>query len=117
MQRVRRGSIILISVALVGCGQWERYEVLESSTGVYATVGVPPSRDAMSICFADRPLDICSRSQAVFVSYRSRDGNEYWDEPNVFVIHQTGGEIWKRPPTDPIRVAGQQVRIRLEYTP
>ena len=111
----RRLALALVLRALAGCDYWPNQRVIPSGTGVYAVVGVPTPKGARSVCLADRPIRGCPPSLAVFDGAYAREGDVYWRAPEVLVITQSGGLIWKRPPREPITIAGRPVTVRLEY--
>ena len=106
----------MLTLGLAACGEFKRHRVIESGTGLYATVGVPVSSDAYTVCISDRPLETCSRRKSVFYGYRSRTGNIEWISPNVLQIAHSGGEVRKGPPSGAVRVGDRSVVVRLEYT-
>ena len=117
LRRVCYASFLAGLATLSGCAEFERHRVLDSGTGVYATEAVPAGGGEWNICLAERPLDTCPRSKAIFHGYRGRDADARWVEPNVLLITQSGGEILKSPPAEAIEVGGQRVAVRLEHTP
>ena len=109
-------SVLIPLVALAACGKFEAYRVYESGTGVYATKALPETQDGYTVCLADRPLQECPRSRAIFYSYRGVDGDIRWIGPNLLLIRQVGGEMETSIPAGPIEVAAQRVTVRLEYS-
>ena len=68
---------------LAGCGRFEKYRVLDSGTGIFATEAVPSGGGAWTVCLADRPLETCPRSRAIFYGYRGREVDARWIDDNV----------------------------------
>ncbi len=82
-----------------------------------ATIAIPESGGARAICLDVRARATCPKSEAVFVGYRGRGGEEYWNGPTTLLITQEGGEVWKQPPRRPVEVGGVRVEVQLDYTP
>jgi hypothetical protein len=112
-----RSSALAALLTLGGCDEFEQFIVLKSPEGVYATIAVPPNEGAFTVCLALKPVKTCSRSDAVFYSYRRLSGAEWWSGRNVLTIRQEGGEVRKGPPKGPVKVGEHEVFIKLEYTP
>ena len=103
-------------VLLAACGEFERQRTLRSPEGVIATVAIPRSKDAFTVCFAETPLSTCPRSRAAIYSYRGIRGDQRWIDSNVFLVEQLGGEV-SGPPTRPIQVGTKQIEVRIEHQP
>jgi hypothetical protein len=112
-----RASASATLFIVAGCDQFEQFRVLRSPEGVYATIAVPPNEGAFTVCLAEKPVKTCSRGEAVFYSYRSISGDEWWSDRNVLTIRQEGGEVRKGPPDGPVKVGDHEVFLKLEYTP
>jgi len=112
-----RSSALGVILILPGCDEFEQFRVLKSSEGVYATIAVPPNEGAFTVCLAEKPVTTCSRGEAVFYSYRSLRGAEWWSARNVLTIRLEGGEVRKGPPRGPVKVGDREVYVKLEYTP
>ena len=116
MQSVKRNSLILAVFVMVGCDKFEVKRTLPSGGGLYATVAVPVSKDAWTLCVGPSPKVECSRAEALAYIYRGRRGDVAWSSPNVLTITQDGGEIRKSPPAI-LHISGQNVRVEFIYTP
>lgn len=91
MQRVSFGISLSILLPLSECGEFERHQVFPSGTGLYATVALAPTADAWTLCLDNQPVERCSRSDALFYSYRGQKGGVSWVKPDVLLIEQQGG--------------------------
>ena len=116
MHRRRAWLPISALLLLPGCGEFKQHQVLKIAEGAYATVGIPPTEDAFTICLDDRPLKTCSRSEAIFYSYRSTDVSFHVAE-DTLLVRLKGGEIRKGPPGEPVDVGDRQIKVRIEHTP
>lgn len=122
MEGSLRGACLVSSVAacvscLIGCQKFEQYQVKESGTGLYATIAVPPSGGAWTLCLDNRPRERCSPREALFYGYRGEYNDVRWAANGVLVVTQFGGEIRRRPREGGVNVAGRRVDIRVQDSP
>jgi hypothetical protein len=106
-----------IAFAFSSCGQFEQHKVIPSGGGLFATVAIPETLDAETVCVATEPLEVCSKSEAIYYGYRARRSTIYWTGPTTLLIEQEGGELRKAPPQRAVKVRNETLEVVVRFSP
>ena len=117
MRGVRVGSVILLPVAACSCGEFRTHKIITSNSGVHATIAVPPSGDAWTLCLSEQTITKCSRASALVYVYRGEKFDIWWERDDLLIVKQIGGEVRKGPPRTPVVLRGRSITIKLDYSP